>query len=66
MGKKSGLPLIKTYDLLSEVVHPNAGSKMLVVSTRRSHDSHFDVLNLGDNSRNEEACLFFLEVARFI
>jgi hypothetical protein len=62
IGKKSGLPLSKIYDLLSEVVHPNAGSKMLVVSTRRSHDSHFDVLNLGDNSRNEEACLFFIDL----
>jgi len=61
LGEQSGLPLVEAYNVLSEFVHPNAGSKMLVVNTRRSHDPIMDALTLGDNKNNAEAALFYID-----
>jgi len=61
MDKKSKLPLIAAYDLLSEFVHPNAGSKMLIVNTRQIHMPMMDSLRIGGNKYNVEAALFFFD-----
>ncbi len=59
--KQSGLPLFSTYNVLSEFVHPNAGSKMLVVNTNRAHDLMMEALTIGDNKANAEAALFYID-----
>ena len=59
--KQSGLPLKEAYNLLSEFVHPNAGSKMLVVNTKQSHHPLMDALKIGNNKGNPEAALFFID-----
>lgn len=61
LEKASGLPLSAAYDILSEFAHPNAGSKMLVVNTKRSHDPLMDALVIGDNKANAEAALFYID-----
>ena len=61
LEKPSGLPLSETYKLLSEFVHPNAGSKMLVVNTKRPYHSMMDALTIGDNRANTEAALFYVD-----
>lgn len=59
--KKSGLPLKEVYGVLSEFVHPNAGSKMLLVNTRLPHLPFMDALRIGDNKGNSEAVLFYVD-----
>jgi hypothetical protein len=59
--KASKLPLSSAYETLSEFVHPNAGSKMLIVNTRRKHDPMMDALTIGDNKGNSEAALFYID-----
>lgn len=61
LEKSSGLPLIATYDVLSEFVHPNAGSKMLVINTKKALYPFMDALTIGDNKENSEAALFFID-----
>ncbi len=61
IAKVSKLPLMEAYDLMSEFVHPNYGSKTLVIRTKRPHHKHMDVVVLGDNSGNPEAALFYLD-----
>lgn len=58
---QSGLPLVDAYNVLSEFCHPNAGSKMLVVNTKRTHDPLMDALTIGDNKANSEAALFYID-----
>lgn len=57
----SGLHLINSYNVLSEFVHPNMGSKMLIVNTQRPHDSLMGALKIGDNKFNAEAALFYID-----
>ena len=59
--KQSGLRLSSAYHVLSEFVHPNAGSKMLIVNTRTAHDPLMDKLKIGDNKGNVEAALFCID-----
>ncbi len=59
--KKSKLPLTKIYALLSEFVHPNAGSKMLIVNTRIEKSKCIDELVIGNNKNNSESALFFID-----
>lgn len=59
--KKSGLPLSSAYAVFSEFVHPNAGSKMLIVNTKRHHLPSLDALIIGDNADNSEAALFYID-----
>lgn len=61
MEKASGLPLWDAYCTLSEFVHPNAGSKMLVINTRRAHGPLMDSVTVGDNKSNSEAALFYID-----
>lgn len=61
LERKSGLPLMGAYNVLSEFVHPNAGSKMLIVKTRQDHLPLMDVLRIGDNKANAEAALFYVD-----
>lgn len=61
LSKASGLPLWEVYATLSEFVHPNAGSKMLIINTKREHDSFMDAVTLGDNKFNSEASLFYVD-----
>lgn len=61
IGKKSQLPLDSIYALLSEFVHPNAGSKMLIVNTKRNASTIMDALKLGNNKFNKEAALYFVD-----
>ncbi len=61
LEKVSGLPLSRAYEMLSEFVHPNAGSKMLIVNTKRPHDVVMDRLVIGDNKDNVEAALFYTD-----
>jgi len=61
LQEQSGLPLISVYAVLSEFVHPNVGSKMLVVNTKRAHDPLMDALKIGDNKDNSEAALFYID-----
>jgi hypothetical protein len=59
--KKSGLPLSNAYNVLSEFVHPNAGSKMLIVNTKQSRYPLMDALTIGENKGNAEAALFYVD-----
>ncbi len=59
--KVSGLPLVRTYGLLSEFVHPNFGAKTLILHTRQPHQQYIDKVTLGDNSYNQEAALWYLD-----
>jgi len=59
--KKSGLPLNNAYNVLSEFVHPNAGSKMLIVNTRQSRYQLMDALTIGENKGNTDAALFYID-----
>lgn len=59
--KVSKLPLMKVYDLMSEFVHPNFGSKTMVINTKRPHMQYMDVVVLGDNSGNAEAALYYID-----
>ncbi|MFV1877787.1 hypothetical protein [Nioella sp.] len=61
VGKKSNLPLKETYCILSEFVHPNVGSKMLIINTRKQHHPLMDTLKMGDNLNNSEAALFYFD-----
>lgn len=61
MEEKSKLPLNKSYGVFSEFVHPNAGSKMLVVNTKRQHHPIMDALKIGENRQNAEAVLFYFD-----
>ena len=61
LSKESGLPLWEAYATFSEFVHPNAGSKMLIIKTKREHDPFMDAVTLGDNKSNSEAALFYLD-----
>jgi hypothetical protein len=59
--KQSGLPINNSYTVLSEFVHPNAGSKMLIVKTKQTGYPLMDVLTIGENKENVEAALFFVD-----
>lgn len=61
LEEQSKLPLFNAYNLLSEFVHPNAGSKMLIINTKRLHDPLMDVITIGDNKTNPEAALFYFD-----
>ena len=61
MQKQSKMPLSKIYGLMSEFVHPNYGSKMLVIKTANKHDELMDKLTVGENNNNEEAALFYID-----
>jgi hypothetical protein len=61
VGKKSKLPLNETYRILSEFVHPNFGSKMLIINTRKQHHPLMDAIKMGDNVNNTEAALFYFD-----
>jgi len=59
--KKSKMPLEKIYGLMSEFVHPNYGSKTLIIKTSSKHDDLMDKLTIGENKNNEEAALFYID-----
>lgn len=59
--KKSKMPLSKIYELMSEFVHPNYGSKTLIIKTLSDHDQLMDKLTIGENKNNEEAALFYID-----
>jgi hypothetical protein len=61
LEKQSGLPLGNAYNLLSEFVHPNAGSKMLIVNTKQSRYPLMDALTIGENKGNVEAAIFYVD-----
>jgi hypothetical protein len=57
----SKLPISRIYGLMSEFVHPNYGSKALIIKTSSKHDELMDKLTIGDNKNNEEAALFYID-----
>jgi hypothetical protein len=57
----SKLPLIKTYSLLSEFVHPNFGAKTLILNTKQPYQPYMDKMTLGENINNHEAALWYLD-----
>ena len=59
--KVSTFPLTKIYGMMSEFVHPNYGSKTLIIKTKRTHDKFMDRLTIGDNGYNEESALFYVD-----
>jgi hypothetical protein len=61
LEKPSGLPLWDAYSVLSEFVHPNAGSKMLIVNTKQARLPLMDALTIGENKENVEAALFYVD-----
>jgi hypothetical protein len=61
LEKPSGLPLWDAYSVLSEFVHPNAGSKMLIVNTKQPRLPSMDSLTIGANKGNVEAALFYVD-----
>jgi hypothetical protein len=61
LEKQSGLPLWDAYNVLSEFIHPNAGSKMLIVNTKRARLPLMDALTIGENKGNVEAALFYVD-----
>ena len=61
LEKQSALPLWDAYNMLSEFVHPNAGSRMLIINTKRSSLPLMDALIIGDNKLNVEAAMFYVD-----
>jgi hypothetical protein len=61
LEKASGLPLWEVYSTLSEFVHPNLGSKMLIINTKHEHFPFMDEVILGDNKGNSEAAIFYID-----
>lgn len=61
VGEKSKLPIYEAYEIFSEFVHPNVGSKMLIVNTKRQHHPLMDALKIGNNVNNSEAALFYFD-----
>lgn len=59
--KQAKMPLSKIYGLMSEFVHPNYGSKTLIIKTSNKHDELMNKLTIGENNNNEEAALFYVE-----
>ncbi len=59
--KKSKMPLSKIYGLMSEFVHPNYGSKALIIKTLDEHDQLMNKLTIGENKNNAEAALFYID-----
>lgn len=59
--KQSKMPLQKIYGLISEFVHPNYGSKTLIIKTSSKHNDLMDKLTIGENKDNGEATLFYLD-----
>lgn len=57
----SKLPLMQAYDILSEFVHPNLGSRMLIINTKKPSHPIMDALEIGDNKKNTEAALFYFD-----
>lgn len=59
--KQSKMPLSKIYGLMSEFVHPNYGSKTLIIKTSSKRDELMSKLTIGENKNNEEAALFYID-----
>jgi hypothetical protein len=59
--KQSKMPLQKIYGLMSEFVHPNYGSKTLIIKTSSKHNELMDKLTIGENQNNGEAALFYID-----
>jgi hypothetical protein len=59
--KQSKMPLQKIYGLMSEFVHPNYGSKTLIIKTSSKHNDLMDKLTIGENQNNGEAALFYID-----
>ena len=59
--KASKLPISRIYGLMSEFVHPNYGSKTLIIKTSSKHNDLMDKLTIGENKDNGEAALFYLD-----
>ena len=55
------MPLEKIYGLMSEFVHPNYGSKTLIIKTSSKHDDLMDKLTIGENKNNGEVVLFYID-----
>ena len=60
ISKASKLPIENCYSILSEFVHPNFGSKTLLVGSRQPINEAMDRLKIGSVSR-EEKCLWFID-----
>jgi hypothetical protein len=61
LEKQSKMPLQKIYGLMSEFVHPNYGSKTLIIKTSKKQNDLMNKLTIGENKNNEEAALFYIE-----
>ena len=59
--KSSKLPISRIYGLMSEFVHPNYGSKTLIIKTLSKHNDLMGKLTIGENQNNGEAALFYLD-----
>ena len=59
--KDSNIPLTRIYELMSEFVHPNYGSRTLMINTKKTHDFFMEKLIVGENSRNPEAALWYMD-----
>ncbi len=53
-------PINSCYDVLSEFVHPNFGSKTLLIGTRERINEVTDRLKIGASNRDEK-CLWFVD-----
>lgn len=60
VSKAYKLPLESCYAILSEFVHPNFGSKTLLVGSREPINTAMDRLKIGSVNR-EEKCLWFID-----
>lgn len=60
ISKAYKLPIESCYAVLSEFVHPNFGSKTLLVGSRETINGSMDRLKIGSVNR-EEKCLWFID-----
>jgi len=60
VSKAYKLPIESSYATLSEFVHPNFGSKTLLVGSRKPINTAMDKLKIGSVNR-EEKCLWFID-----
>lgn len=60
ISKAYKLPIENCYAILSEFVHPNFGSRTLLVGTREPINATMDKLRIGSVKR-EEKCLWFID-----
>lgn len=61
--KTTNVPVVKYYDLLSEMTHPNFGSRTLVIRNRDNAEQPVGDIKLSHNGNSIDQSLYFYDLA---